>query len=302
MSSQVKTNRAEAMKSVLVFGASGAIGRFLLPRLVRTGWSVTAVSRFPQAAQDGIDWRVGDLERAAPAPSGFDAIASCGPLDAFARWFEQAPVGRYARVVAFGSQSIDSKRESPDAGERALVARLADAEQRLFAAAQARGCACTVLRPTLVYGAGIDRSLTPLARNATRWRVFPRVPGAYGLRQPVHADDLAAACAHWLADGGTGARVYALGGGERLAFAAMLERVRLSLPVRCVSLPVPLPLVQALASAARALGIAATPAAIARLREDLVADDAPAREQFGWNPRPFRPDPATWGLAARAPR
>lgn len=290
------------MKSVLVFGASGAIGRFLLPRLVRAGWSVTAVSRRPQATQPGIDWRVGDLEREAPPPPGFDAIASCGPLDAFARWFEQAAADGRPRVLAFGSQSIESKRDSPDPVERALVARLADAEQRLFAASEARGCACTVLRPTLVYGAGIDRSLTPLARHAMRWRVFPRLPFAHGLRQPVHADDLAAACAQLLAHDATGARVYALGGGERLAFAAMLERVRLSLPVHCLPVPVPLSLAHALAAVARAVGVAATPAAVARLREDLVADDAPARAQFGWNPRLFRPDPATWGLAARAPR
>lgn len=290
------------MKSVLVFGASGAIGRFLLPRLVLAGWSVTAMSRRPQAAQPGIEWRVGALERDAPSPGRFDAIASCGPLDAFARWFDQTPAGGRPRVVAFGSQSIDSKRDSPDPAERALVARLADAEQRLFAAAAARGCVCTVLRPTLVYGAGIDRSLTPLARHAMRWRVFPRVSFAHGLRQPVHADDLAAACAQLLADDATGARVYALGGGERLAFAAMLERVRLSLPMRCLPVPVPLPLAHALAAFARALGVATTPAAVARLREDLVADDAPARAQFGWNPRPFHPDPATWGLAGRASR
>ena len=30
--------------------------------------------------------------------------------------------------------------------------------------------------------------------DARRWRVFPYVAGANGLRQPVHADDLAAAC------------------------------------------------------------------------------------------------------------
>ena len=35
------------------------------------------------------------------------------------------------------------------------------------------------------------------------------------------------------------------------------------------------------------------------LREDLVADDAPARAEFGWDPRPFQPDASTWGLAAR---
>lgn len=293
------TIRADAMPSVLVFGASGAIGRFLLPRLVGAGHAVTAVSRRPQAATSPVQWRVGDLGQDLPDLAPFDAIASCGPLDAFAGWFARTPQAWRSRVVAFGSLSIESKRDSPDVAERALAARLREAEQRLFAAADERGCACTVLRPTLVYGAAVDRSLTPLARHALRWRVFPRIPGARGLRQPVHADDLAAACARLLAQGAVGARVHALGGGERLAFDAMLERVRQSLPVHCLPVPIPLPLVRTLAGLARAGGVAAGSAAVARLREDLVADDAPARTEFGWDPRPFQPDASTWGLAAR---
>lgn len=290
------------MPSVLVFGASGAIGRFLLPRLAAMDHAVTAVSRRPQSSGIHVQWLVGDLERDVPATVAFDAIASCGPLDAFARWFARTPLAGRPRVVAFGSLSIHSKRDSPDAAERALAARLHEAEQRLFAAADERGCACTVLRPTLVYGAGVDRSLTPLARHALRWRVFPRIAGAHGLRQPVHADDLAGACAHLLAQRTAGARIHALGGGERLGFDAMLERVRQSLPARCLPLPVPLAMVRMLAGLARAGGIAASAAAVARLREDLVADDAPARAEFGWDPRPFRPDASTWGLAARASR
>ena len=65
-----------------------------------------------------------------------------------------------------------------------------------------RGIACTVFRPTLIYGAGTDRSLAPIARFARRWRVLPVPLGANGLRQPVHARDLAAACVAVLANAG----------------------------------------------------------------------------------------------------
>lgn len=284
---------------MLVFGASGAIGRFLLPRLVDAGHAVTAVSRRPQAATPQVQWLTGGFEQGELALTAFDAIASCGPLDAFSRWFARTPLAGRPRVVAFGSLSIDSKRDSPDPAERALAQRLREAEQRLFDAAATRGCPCTVLRPTLVYGAGIDRSLTPLARQALRWRLFPRIPGARGLRQPVHADDLAGACVQVLARRDPVGHVHELGGGERLTFDAMLERVRQSLPRPCLPLPVPLPAVRLLATLARVAGVAAGSAAVARLGEDLVADDASARAAFGWNPRPFRPDAATWGLAPR---
>lgn len=272
------------MPVALVFGASGAVGRFLGPRLLAAGHEVVAVSRSAHAGGDVRQrWIVGDLHGTVPPLPPAAAIFSLGPLDAFSAWLETARLDGAARVVALGSMSIESKRDSPDAGERDTAQRLDAAERRLFAAAERRGIGCTVLRPTLVYGAGSDRSLVPLVRFARRWRVFPRIPAANGLRQPVHADDLAAACLAVLAQSRCAGRTYALGGGERLGFDAMLERVRASLPWRCLPLPLPLAAARALAR----LGFAA-PAAVARLTQDLVADDSPARADFGWSPRPFR--------------
>jgi nucleoside-diphosphate-sugar epimerase len=284
------------MPVALVVGASGAIGGFLLPRLLAAGYEVVALSRTPRASADPrLRWQVGDLDGAMPALPPADVLYSLGPLDAFARWFARTPPLRPPRVIAFGSMSVASKRDSADAAERALAMRLHAAEQELAAAATVRGCAWTVFRPTLIYGAGVDRSLTPIARWALRWRVFPQPYGAHGLRQPVHADDLAAACLAVLAAPVSADRVYALGGGERLSFAAMCARVRASLPVATLPLPLPLAVLRGLAPFARAFGLPAPGAAmLARLREDLVADHADAVADFGWAPRPFRPDAAAW--------
>jgi nucleoside-diphosphate-sugar epimerase len=273
------------MPVALVTGASGAIGRFLLPRLLGAGYEVIALSRVPRDGDHGqLRWRIGDLDHAMPDLPGLDLVASCGPLDAFARWFARTPA-RIGRVVAFGSMSIESKHGSPDAAECALAARLHEAEQSVAASAQARACAWTVLRPTLIYGAAVDRSLTPLARFARRWRVFPLIPAAHGLRQPVHADDLASACVAVLANPRSAGRIYALGGGERIAFATMLERVHCSLPFRALPLPLPLAVLRRLARWVPAFE---------RLQRDLVADDRAAANDFGWAPRAFRPDAACW--------
>lgn len=284
------------MPASLILGASGAIGRFLLPRLHAAGHEIVALSRTPRASDEArLRWVVGDLHATMPDPPAVDSIFSLGPLDAFARWFAQAPIAGTPRVVALGSMSVDSKRDSADAQERALVERLQTAERDLMAAADRRGCAWTLFRPTLIYGAGVDRSLSPIARFALRWRVFPRILGASGLRQPVHADDLASACAAAFEHARTVGRVYALGGGERLRFDTMLERVRASLPVTTLPLPIPLAAVRALASAARLAGARASrSAAIERLTQDLVADDTAAVADFGWSPRGFHPDATMW--------
>ena len=71
------------MPAALVFGASGQIGRALLPRLQQQGWEVVAVSREARH-EPGTCWIVGALEDLSAVPGRFDVVFSCGPLDHFA--------------------------------------------------------------------------------------------------------------------------------------------------------------------------------------------------------------------------
>lgn len=268
---------------VVVFGASGQIGRFLLPRLTARAVTVQAISRHPRDAAAGVTWLHGALPEAVPALAPTDALISLGPLDAFVTWLERTPLAGAARVVAISSMSAAGKHASPDPGERALAARLGDAEQRLVARCDTLGAAWTVLRPTLIYGAGMDRSLTPLARRALRWRVFP-LPAGSGLRQPVHAEDVALAVLAALDRPQSAGQVIPLGGGERLTAAAMFARVRAALPVATLPLPIPR---AALRIAARMLPRLRGP--LARLDQDLIADNAAVERLLGLVPRPFAP-------------
>jgi nucleoside-diphosphate-sugar epimerase len=111
----------------------------------------------------------------------------------------------------------------------------------------------------------------------------------------VHADDLAAACVA-LARTMPPRRAYDVGGGERIAFSAMLRRVRASLPFFALGLPVPLALANAGAGIARGSPAfrAASAGALARMREDLVVDNAAAAADFGWSPRAFEPEARDW--------
>jgi len=277
------------MSSVLVFGASGAVGGFLLPRLA-AHYIVFAASRCTRTG-----WLAGNLDDPDTDWPATEIVISLGPLDAFARWLgrlRQPP----RRVLAFSSMSATSKRGSSDAGERALAQRLRTAEETLFAAGAAHGIACTILRPTLIYGAGSDRSLAPIAHFARRWRILPIPLGAAGLRQPVHAADLATACMAVLDNVVTYGKTYELGGGECLRFDAMLWRLRTA--ISGFVLPVPLPLF-ALRALARAWphGPLRRPA-LKRLREPLLADNGPAIRDFGYAPGPFR---ATDVFGPRAP-
>jgi nucleoside-diphosphate-sugar epimerase len=273
------------LSSFVVFGASGVIGEFLLPQLAARGRPVVAISRGDRpsaAAAANIEWLRGDLCGAVPALPHADVIFSLGPLDAFAAWFAHAAPAQARRVVAFSSMSAESKRDSVDAAERDLSERLRAAEALLADAARERGIACTIFRPTLIYGTGRDRSLAPIARLARRWRVLPIPRGADGLRQPVHAADLAAACFAAVDNESTFGKVYSLGGGERLRFDALLARIAAGPPRLALGVPVPLALVRACAGFLR-VGTGA----LARLRVPLIADNAAAERDFGYAPRMF---------------
>src|SRR3546814_18518881 len=98
------------MRSALVFGGSGQIGRPLLVYLHRRGWQVIAVSRREQPAMPGVRWLRGDLQAVAGLPPRVAALFRCGQIEHFARWFAQSLV-ESPRVVASGSPRLASKQE-----------------------------------------------------------------------------------------------------------------------------------------------------------------------------------------------
>lgn len=270
---------------LLVFGLSGQLGDAL--RLRGLPSASLAISRRPPAAADGeggIEWRQGDLD-AFGDPRPFDAVLSLGPLDAFARAMAEGRV-QAGRVVAFGSTSVHVKAASPDPAERDVAARLGEAEAALLAACRRRGTPCIVLRPTLVWGLGRDATVSRVVRLARGLPLLPLPVAAPGLRQPVHALDLADAVLAALAAPSDRTGAYDLPGGERLGFGEMLRRsVSVGAP-RCWILPVAWPL---LALAGRALPRLRGWAS--RLADDLVFDGRPAREALDWSPRGFAPGP-----------
>jgi len=276
------------LSTTILFGATGATGSFLLPQLLARGASVYAVSRQPPPASGPAPvWVQADLfAAAAPVPADIAIALSLGPLDAFAGWIEQAPLPQLRRVVALSSMSAQSKRDSLDPHERELAARLRESEVRLLRLATERGIACTLLRPTLIYGGRADRSLTPIVAFARRWRMLPIPIGARGLRQPIHAADLAAAVLAVIDCAAAAGKTYALGGGERLPFDQLLRRLIATIPGPVLPLPLPQWLLRTLL-AWSGREDAPGAGALQRLGADLIADDREARHDFGFSPRPF---------------
>jgi nucleoside-diphosphate-sugar epimerase len=274
--------------TVVVFGASNQIGHFLLPRLQERGENVVAISRQAHADASDVTWLKGQLPDAVPDIQNLSAAICFGPLLPFAQWLATIDPPPSMRVIATSSMSAESKEASDVPAERGVSQMLREGEAALAAVCERRGYPWTVFRPTLIYGAGLDKSLSPIARRAMRQRVFPLLAGR-GLRQPVHADDIAKAVMAALDQLEAAGRVLPLGGGERLPVSEMFARVRGSLPV--ATLPVPLP------AWLLRLGRHAVPrlrGPLTRLEANLIADNSDVQRLLGISPRPFRPDAACW--------
>lgn len=277
--------RGSPGNEVLVAGATSLIGRFLLSRAEAAGLSPLALSRRGGDLQADLTQGQALAEVLPP----IRRMTSLAPI-----WLLPAALPVLAdkgleRLVAFSSTSRFTKAASPLPEERAVADKLARAEDEVTAVCAQRGIAWTLLRPTLIYAEGEDQNVSRLAGLIRRFGVLPLSGDGRGRRQPVHADDLAAAALAALETPAAFNKAYDLPGGETLTYREMCLRIFAALgrPPRILSAP---PAVWSAAFAlARPFLPGATAAMGARMAEDLVFDPEPAKRDFGYAPRDFRP-------------
>ncbi|HEX2668854.1 MAG TPA: NAD-dependent epimerase/dehydratase family protein [Gammaproteobacteria bacterium] len=275
---------------VLVTGGSSVVGDYLLPRLARAGHEVTVLSRRPHPDSA---WHQADVARDPVWDAALEdtqALIHLAPLPLLPRLLRDAPAG-LRRVVAIGTTSVYTKVDSASHRERELVRHQREAEQGMIGSCGARGMVYTLLRPTLVYDGRRDKNVARIAALIRRIGFFPLAWPGRGMRQPLHADDLAAACVAALTLPQSGA--YEIAGGETLSYRAMLERIFRALGREPRILPVPVFLYRAAIATARLLPRyrALTPEVAERMNRDMVFDCAATEQALGIRPRPFTPEP-----------
>jgi nucleoside-diphosphate-sugar epimerase len=273
----------------LVIGATGLVGSFIVAHLVRDGQRPFALSRSQQNRTDA-DWFQGDIEKPEtlifPPFETLYCTASAIMLSAALPHLFNPSL---KRVVVFSSTSVITKIDSEIVAERENLKTLAEAEQNIAAACEKNNVGWTILRPTLIYAEGRDRNITPLSRLIQRFGFMPLVGGGPGLRQPVHAEDLAIGAIAAASSAAAVNKFYALPGGETLTYREMIGRIfdGLRLPRRTISIP-PF-LWKAAFVVAKPLFPGANAAMGTRMMKDMAFDSTPAAQDFGWKPRMFSP-------------
>ncbi len=281
-------------RRVGVLGATSLVGECLLPLLKQDGWRVTVFSR--QAAgrsgSDGVEWRQ-ILPSPQPSPARGEGVSHwicVAPIWVLPEHFDFLKSYGVRRLVALSSTSRFTKGDSSDRDEQAVAQRLSESEACLLTWAEENGIEYVILRPTLIYGRGRDKNINEIARFIRRFKFFPLLGWARGLRQPVHAEDVAAACLAALETEGASSRAYNLSGGETLTYREMVNRVFAALGRRPLLLSVPLWIFGVAVKCLRLLPRYRhwSIAMAERMNRDLVFDHVEATRDLGFSPRPFR--------------
>lgn len=280
-----------------VLGASSLVGDCLLASgtsgsptadVQYIAFSRRSVARDP-VDEDRVIWRrlgQGVLQK---EPLPIEYWICLAPVWVLSDYFSLLQGSGARRVVVLSSTSRFTKTESPDAAEQGIAAALVCGERQLVDWAEAQGIDWIILRPTLIYGFGRDKNIASIASFIRRFRFFPLLGAAKGLRQPIHAGDVAAACLQALSHSEIVNRSYNISGAETLTYSEMVRRVFGAMGKKPRYLHIPRSVFQVAVALSRlfprfreiSVGMAE------RMNQDLIFDHGDAVRDFNFNPGPF---------------
>jgi len=283
--------------SVALLGGNSLTGKCLLPLLTQAGWRVTAFSRqIREKVAADVEWRLISTSHPARISHRENEInywICLAPVWVLPNYFRLLDKYGARRVVALSSTSRFTKYDSSDSAEQIIAQRLIDGETQLQKWAEKNSIEWVVLRPTLIYGRGRDKNITEIARFARRFGFFPLLGKANGLRQPIHAEDVAAACLGALQSPEAANRAYNISGGESLSYREIALRIFAALHQKPRMAPVPLTVFKTGLACLRLLPKCRSWSVdmVTRMNRDMVFDHSEAVRDFGFSPRPFRLTP-----------
>lgn len=266
------------------------IGRYMMRHLAARGIQPVGLVRSPPAGEDG--WIAGDVRTpqawAAQMPP-CDLVLATAELHLVVPAIETFAHNGVRRLVAISTTSLLTKRDSVIDAERDKLARIAAAETQLAADCERLGIGWTILRPTLIYDEGRDINVSRLANLIRRFGFIPLAGSGKGLRQPVHAEDLATGAIDAAHSAAAINKAYVVPGGDTLSYRDMVGRIFEGLGRRRMIVAVPASLWRLAFRLAQPLFPHANFAMGDRMSMDMVFDAGPAQRDFGWRPRGFRP-------------
>ena len=311
------------MKCVLVTGATGLLGAYVVSRLLKQGALVRGLARSPSARRavealgaEAVPGELSQVESLVAAAAGCDTIVHAAAAIGTGRQAEQvhqvnvagtahvieAAARARSRLVYVSSTAVfgawryvlrpDEMTRLPELPAHDAYGRSKQEAERTVLAAHAAGRIwAAVVRPPMMYGRG-DRQLAPRLGPILSRGLFPLVGGGVTKIALVHADAVAEGIVRAAAYEGAGGHVYHLTNDFDLTVADLVGYAALGLGRRVRTPHVPvgvarlaLPLLQAaLIAGGRRDPASQVPGVLALVTRDNPFSSARAQRELGWSP------------------
>ena len=288
---------------VLVTGATGFVGRHLIPRLLRRGHSLRAAARrsLPEDWKGGVEWLPSDVTDATTlrhAADGCDVVVhlvGIGGPDPERRYREihvggtgnllaaagRAGVGRFVYISTVGASTAGGP-----------YFRTKHAAERLV---RDSGLDFVIFRPSIIYGPG-DHFTTALVELLTRLPVFPVLDLRRSRLQPVAIEDVADALVQAVERPDVTGQTFEIAGPERLEFAKIVRIVARAAGVMRPVVKLPRALSRPALSMAARLGL---PQPITPDQLEMFRGASVLRKRSNPLRTVFRLEPLTFAAAVR---
>lgn len=281
---------SEQKQQILILGGGSLVGEYLLPMLAERGYRGYVVSRSRMDGGLHFQWLpTSEVQDASWHLQDKAIIISLWPI-----WLLVPVMPQFlgaAQLIALSSTSLFGKAKSLDPEEKELVRNISKAEEHVRVNCETFRIPFTILRPTLIYDGIKDHSITFIAQIIKRFGFFMVAGDAAGLRQPIHAQDVARAVANAIGNERAYNKALNITGGETITYFTMIRRVAESLKRGVHIIPSPKFLLKSMLYVVRALGFTdLSPSLFDRMNQDLAYDNAEALSALDYKPRDFYPD------------
>lgn len=269
-----------------LFGGSSFVGKHVLSNLIKQGHNILAFSRKNHPFSNPLlHWEKPEhLQNYA-----FSQLICIAPIWVLKDYLPQLVATNLKRIVALSSTSCFTKQDSSLEHDKNLAAQWQLGEQQLRTWAEQHGVEWVILRPTLIYELGHDKNISFIASLIQRFGVLPLIYPANGLRQPVHAEDVALACIKALIVKEAANKAYNLAGGETLTYKEMVERIFIHFHKKPHFIPLPATILKFFIHILRVLPRFKlyTTSMVDRINNDMVFNDELVAEDLHWVARNF---------------
>ncbi|MDZ7736193.1 MAG: NAD-dependent epimerase/dehydratase family protein [Gammaproteobacteria bacterium] len=300
------------LNRILVTGATGFVGRRLVPRLLSDGQKVQALSRSepdfssPVQQKEALQWRLCDLTDPhgiydpfvencdavvhlagqAHDPSAGDSAYETLNYTVTRRLAQTAATNGvkhfiFVSTIKVNGGDYDFAERSYSEHDRPVPeGRYGEskwrAEQALYEACETSGMRCTVLRPPLIYGPGVKANFLALMKAVYKGLPLP-LAAIDNRRSLIYVDNLCDVIVRLLRQAPADNKTYVVKD-ETLSTPELIRSIAEGLRVEPRLFSVPVSLLKLAGSVTGKRSI------VDRLTQSLVVDDSAIRRDLGWQP------------------